>query len=83
LHRDEKTAAIVLEVEPGSPAHTAGLVIGDIIVSLSGQPVAHLEDIHSKLQGAAIGKQLPLGFVRGGALQEASVTVGEHSRGAK
>ncbi len=36
LRREEKTAAIVLEVEPDSPAHTAGLVIGDIIVSLGG-----------------------------------------------
>jgi S1-C subfamily serine protease len=83
LRREEKTAAIVLEVEPESPAHTAGLVIGDIIVSLGGQPVARLEDIHSQLQGAAIGKRLPLGFVRGGALQEATVTVGEHGHGAK
>jgi S1-C subfamily serine protease len=78
LHRDVKTAAIVLEVEPDGPAHKAGLVIGDIIVSLSDQPIARLEDIHSQLQGATIGKQLSLGFVRGGALQEASVVVGEH-----
>jgi S1-C subfamily serine protease len=83
LQREEKTAAIVLEVEPESPAHTAGLVIGDIIVSVSGQPVAGLEDIHSQLQGAAIGQRLPLGFVRGGALQEAIVTVGEHLHGGK
>jgi S1-C subfamily serine protease len=79
LHREVRTAAIVLEVEPDSPAHRAGLVIGDIIVSLSGQPVARLEDIHSQLQGAAIGKQLSLGFVRGGALQETSVAVGERT----
>ena len=81
LHRELKTAAIVLEVEPDSPAHKAGLVIGDIIVSLSGQPVARLEDIHSQLQSSAIGKQLSLGFVRGGALQETSVAVGERSHG--
>ena len=83
LHRDVKTAAIVLEVEPDGPAHQAGLVIGDIIVSLSGQPIARLEDIHSQLQGATIGKQLSLGFVRGGALQEASVVVGEQTRGGR
>jgi S1-C subfamily serine protease len=83
LHRDVKTAAIVLEVEPDGPAHKAGLVIGDIIVSLSGQPIARLEDIHSQLQGATIGKQLSLGFVRGGALQEASVVVGERTHGGR
>jgi S1-C subfamily serine protease len=77
LHRDEKSAAIILEIEPDSPAHKAGLVIGDIIVSLSGQPVVRLEDVHAQLQGAAIGKSLPLGFVRGGAIQQTTVTVGE------
>jgi len=83
LHREEKTAAIVLEVEPESPAHKVGLVIGDIIVSIAGQPVAHLEDIHSRLQGATIGKTLTLGFVRGGALQETTVTVSERLHGAE
>ena len=77
LHREEKSAAITLEVEPDSPAHKAGLVIGDIIVSFGGRPVAHLEDVHAQLQGAAIGKSLPLGFVRGGALQQTTITVGE------
>jgi S1-C subfamily serine protease len=82
LHREQKTAAIILEVESESPAHKAGLVIGDIIVALSGQPVARLEDVHSQLQGAAIGKSLALGFVRGGTFQETHVVVGERTHGA-
>jgi serine protease Do len=82
LHREQKTAAIILEVESESPAHKAGLVIGDIVVSLSGQPVARLEDVHSQLQGAAIGKSLTLGFVRGGTFQETHVVVGERTHGA-
>jgi S1-C subfamily serine protease len=83
LHLEEKTAAIVLEIEPNSPAHSAGLVIGDIIVSLSGKGVARLEDIHSQLQGAAIGKSVALGFVRGGTLKETTVTIGEHVHGGQ
>jgi len=82
LHREQKTAAIILEVESESPAHKAGLVIGDIVVSLSGQPVARLEDVHSQLQGAAIGKSLTLGFVRSGGLQETTIVVGERTHGA-
>ena len=81
-HR-EKTAAIVLEVEPEGPAHKAGIVIGDIFVSLGGQPVTRLEDVHSQLHGCAIGKPLALKFVRGGAVQEASLVVAERSRGGK
>ncbi len=83
LQRDEKTAAIVLEVEPDGPAHKAGMVIGDIVVSLAGHPVARLEDIHSQLHGAAIGKPLALKFVRGGAVQETTVVVAERRTGGE
>lgn len=83
LQRSEKTAAIVLEVEPDSPAHRAGIVIGDILVALAGHPVARLEDVHSQLQGEAIGKPLALKFVRGGATQEVNIVVGERPRGGE
>jgi S1-C subfamily serine protease len=83
LQRSEKTAAIVLEVEPESPAHKAGIVIGDILVALAGHPVARLEDVHSQLHGESIGKPLALKFVRGGAMQEVNIVVGEHQRGGQ
>ena len=83
LQRTEKTAAIVLEVEPESPAHKAGIVIGDILITLAGRPVARLEDVHSQLHGEAIGKPLALKFVRGGAAQEVSIVVGERQRGGE
>jgi S1-C subfamily serine protease len=77
LNREEKTAAIVLEVEAESPAHRAGVVIGDILVAMAGRPVARLEDVHSQLNGEAIGKTLPLRLVRGGAMQDLNIVVGE------
>ena len=83
LQRNEKTAAIVLEVEPDSPAEKAGIVIGDILVSLSGNPVTHLEDVHAQLAVEAIGKSLPVKFVRGGALQETSIVVCERPHGGE
>lgn len=82
LQRADKTAAIVLEVEPEGPAQKAGIVIGDIFVALAGKPVARLEDVHGQLGAESIGKSLPVKFVRGGALQETSIVVGERSHGA-
>ena len=82
LKRDDKTAAIVLEVEPEGPAHKAGIVIGDIFVALASHSVARLEDVQGQLGAESIGKSLPLKFVRGGALQEASIVVGERAHGA-
>jgi len=81
LKREERTAAIVLEVEPEGPAHRAGIVIGDILVTLAGHPVARVEDVHSQLSDEAIGKSLPLRLVRGGAAQEVNIVVGERPRG--
>jgi len=82
LQRSEKAAAIVLDVEPEGPAHKAGIVIGDIFVAFAGHPVTRLEDIHAQLAAESIGKPLPVKFVRGGALQEASIVVGERAHGA-
>ena len=82
LKRDDKTAAIVLEVEPEGPAHKAGIVIGDIFVALAGRPVTRLEDVHGQLGTESIGRSLPLKFVRGGALQETTIVVAERAHGA-
>lgn len=77
LQQKEKTAAIVLEIQPGGPADKAGIVIGDILVSLAGHPIARPGDIQSLLVGDAIGKSLPLKFVRGGSIQESHIVVAE------
>ena len=82
LKRDDKTAAIVLEVEPEGPAHKAGIVIGDILVALAGQAITRLEDVHGQLGAESIGKSLPIRFIRGGAVQEANIVVAERAHGA-
>jgi S1-C subfamily serine protease len=83
LKWNEKTAAIVMDVHPGGAADKAGIVIGDILISLAGHAVTRLEDIQSHLAGDAIGKTLPLKFVRGGAIQEASIVVAERPHGGE
>lgn len=81
LERKEKTAAILLEVESQGPAEKAGLLIGDILVSLAGQSVARFEDVQSHLQQENIGKTLAAKIVRGGIVQEVSIAVAERPRG--
>jgi serine protease Do len=81
LQRTEKGAAIVIDVESNGPASIAGIVIGDILVSLAGRIVTRLEDIQSQLNAEVIAKPLNLKFIRGGAIQETSVVVGERPYG--
>jgi S1-C subfamily serine protease len=82
LQHDEKTAAIILEVEPDGPAHKAGIVIGDILVSLAGQAIARPESVQPHLQAENIGKSLSARIVRGGAVQNVSILVGDRASGA-
>ena len=83
LKRSEATGAIVLEVEANGPADKAGIVIGDILVVFGGQTISGLEDLHAQLAAETIGKPLIAQFVRGGALQETSIVVGERRHGGK
>jgi S1-C subfamily serine protease len=57
----------LIEVVPGSPAGTAGLFVGDIIVSAGGKPVQGVQDVQKLMLGSAIGARLPLTVLRRGA----------------
>ena len=83
LQRNEKTAAIVVEVEPDSPAHKAGIMIGDLLISFGPHPITRVEDVHAQLAAEAIGKPVVVKLVRGGTAQETSVVVGERAHGGK
>ncbi len=52
---------------PDSPADVAGLLDGDVLVRLAGQPIATISDLHRLLVGAVIGRKLELDVLRGGA----------------
>ena len=83
LGRNEKTAAIVVEVEPESPAHKAGILIGDLLVSFGAHPIARVEDVHAQLSAESIGKPVAVKLVRGGAATEVTVVLSERTQGGK
>jgi serine protease DegQ len=75
LHRNG--GAIVLGVEGGSPAERGGVMIGDVLVALDGQPITDVDDLHSALGPERVGADAALRVIRAGALTELRVTVGE------
>lgn len=83
LQRNEKTAAMVVEVEPDSPAHKAGIMIGDLLISFGPHAITRVEDVHAHLAAEAIGKPVVVKLVRGGTAQEITIVVGERSHGGK
>jgi len=70
-------ALLIVDVKEGSPAAEAGLLVGDLLLSLDGQAVASPEDLLDLLSGERVGRVLPLRLLRGGAAADVSVTVGE------
>jgi serine protease Do len=57
--------ALVEQVFPGSPGARAGLLAGDAIVSVSGQPVAAREDVTSALYSVPAGNDISVQLRRG------------------
>ncbi|HEU4798757.1 MAG TPA: trypsin-like peptidase domain-containing protein [bacterium] len=73
----QETGLIVVSVEAGSPAERGGVLLGDVIVGIGGAPVSQLNDLMSRLSSEAVGTKIRLRLIRGGAVQEIEVTVGE------
>jgi S1-C subfamily serine protease len=77
---DGSTGMIVLSAEPDGPAARAGVLIGDILVALAGQPVHDTDDIQTALDGDSVGKPIAARVVRGGQVIEQDITIGERPR---
>jgi S1-C subfamily serine protease len=77
---DGSTGMIELSAEPDGPAARAGVLIGDILVALAGQPVHDTDDIQTALDGDSVGKPIAARVVRGGQVIEQDITIGERPR---
>ena len=77
---DHHKGLIVLTLEPEGPAAKAGVLIGDVLVSLGGKAVEDTDDIQTALEGHAVGQPIAAGLVRGGVPSTIQVVVGERPR---
>jgi S1-C subfamily serine protease len=69
----------LINVEPNSPADRAGMLWGDVLVTLDGMSVCDPGDVRGILNRDRIGRTIPAQLVRGGNLVEVSVTIGERA----
>ena len=73
-------ALIVVMVEPSGPAARAGVLLGDVLVALDGEPVGDLDDVQARLGSDRVGAEISAVVLRGGVRTELRITVGEQPR---
>jgi Tol biopolymer transport system component len=73
----ESHGVTIASTRAGSPAAAAGLVAGDVIVSLGSQQIASLDDLVFVLRSHKAGDRLLITFRRGTENRTAVVTLGE------
>jgi S1-C subfamily serine protease len=76
LHLEREAGVIVLGLEAAGPAERAGVLVGDILVNVNGQPVSDTVDLQQALAGL-IGHTASATVVRGGELVALEATPGE------
>ena len=70
------SGALVQQVTSGSPAATAGIKVGDIIVRIDGQTISTSEDVFAAVRGSKVGQQVQVEVVRGTRHVTIQVTLG-------
>lgn len=63
----------VRELEEGSPAHRAGIEVGDLITEVNGEPVSNLGQAQRLIFGAAVGDVVTLRIERNGSERDIKI----------
>jgi S1-C subfamily serine protease len=72
-----ETGLIVINVQPDGPAARAGLLLGDIVVTLDGAAVDAPEVAQAVIGARPVGSTITAALLRAGAVAEVRITVGE------
>ncbi|HEY3108891.1 MAG TPA: trypsin-like peptidase domain-containing protein [Chloroflexota bacterium] len=73
----QESGLLLVGVEPGGPAEQGGLLIGDLLIALAGDPIRDTDDLQRALGSDRVGQALAARVVRGGQAADLSLTVGE------
>ena len=83
LQLDQDTGIMLLGLDPDGPGAAGGLMMGDVLLSAAGEALKDPETLAEVLDGTMVGDTLSIRVLRGGAVQELQVRVGERPRRGK
>jgi S1-C subfamily serine protease len=72
--------AVVLQVVNGSPAQSAGLQEGDVVVSLDGKAITSADQLTTAIQADKPGQTVTIGLFRGQARKSLTATLTSNSQ---
>jgi S1-C subfamily serine protease len=81
LGTGQESGLLIVTVEPGGPAGKAGLLQGDTLVTVDGDPLfGRLDALFAVLRSLDVDARHAFGVIRAGELKEVPVTLGEVPR---
>ena len=72
---DGRAGALLLEVQESSPAHKAGLEVGDLIVRVDRRPILNMQALRADIQLRLPDDKVILEYIRGEKIAEAIVSL--------
>jgi serine protease Do len=69
--------AIITSIQRNSPGAKAGLVRGDVITSINGEPIKDAHELTKRIQNIAPGTSAQIGLLRKGNERPVTVTPGQ------
>jgi S1-C subfamily serine protease len=73
----QPSGLMVMSLTDGGPAASAGILAGDIILSVDGASARRIRNITARLGGDSIGRKVDLRFIRSGAVMSRQATITE------
>jgi len=75
----EDRGVLVAHVDPGTPAATAGIEVGDVIVEVQGKKIDAAPDVLSALADVGKGERAKIELVRDGKSRTLEATLADHA----
>jgi len=80
LGLEHESGLLVVGVEPGGPADTAGVMVGDILISIDGKAVTESDAVQAILDPDTVGNAVKLKTLHGGEERDVTATISERPK---
>jgi len=75
--------AVIAEVMADSPASKAGMMPGDIVISIDGRPIKNASEVRNRIGLLPVGEMMKFDVLRNGKRKTLTVTITEGKEGAR